>query len=166
MASYTLSHLKLLDYHSTVLDASGTLVDVDFSGKLLPGVPRHRLTGMLRAHLMRRLDLGVQVEWQSVVYVESGNEMAGTMYAGAPGATPVAVPFRAVPARTLTSMDASWAAGPITLLAGVENLSGVRYTGSVIVNDLAGRFYEPGPGRTLFAGVRIGVSPQHRTGGR
>lgn len=40
------------------------------------------------------------------------------------------------------------------LFAGVDNLSGTRYAGSVVVNQFAGRWYEPGPDRTFHAGLR------------
>jgi len=35
----------------------------------------------------------------------------------------------------------------------IENVADRRYVGSVIVNDANGRFYEPGPGRTLRVGL-------------
>lgn len=37
----------------------------------------------------------------------------------------------------------------------IDNLTDRKYVGSVIVNDGNSRFYEPGPGRSVFAGVEL-----------
>lgn len=41
--------------------------------------------------------------------------------------------------------------------AGVTNLLDQEYNASVVVNAFGGRFYEPGPGRSFFAGLRVAV---------
>lgn len=155
-ATYTLLDLRLLDYTSGVLDSTGMPQAIDFAGKLLPAVPRHRLTGDARVRPLPGLDLGVQVEWQSVVYVESGNANAGIWYFRPQPAAPVQqVPFRAVPARALLHLNTAWRLGPATLFGGVENLFGVRHVGSVVANENAGRFYEAGPPATVSVGVKL-----------
>jgi iron complex outermembrane receptor protein len=40
----------------------------------------------------------------------------------------------------------------------LNNLFDRRYSGSVIVGDTNGRFFEPAPGRNWFAGVDIGIA--------
>jgi iron complex outermembrane receptor protein len=155
-ATYTLLDLQLLDYTSAVLDSTGTPQPVDFAGKLLPAVPRHRLTGEARVRLLAALDLGVQVEWQSVVYVESGNATAGIWYFRPQPTAPVQqVPFRALPARALLHLNTAWRLGPATLFGSVENLFGLRYVGTVVSNETTGRFYEAGPPATVSVGIRL-----------
>jgi len=155
-ASYALLDLRLLDYTSAVLDSTGTAQAVDFAGKLLPAVPRHRLTGEVRVSLLPALNLGVQVEWQSVVYVESGNAIAGIWYFRPQPAAPVQqVPFRALPARALLHLNTAWRLGPATLFGSVENLFGLRHVGSVVANENAGRFYEAGPPATVSVGLSL-----------
>jgi iron complex outermembrane receptor protein len=156
-ATYTLLDLRLLDYTSAVLDSTGTPRAVDFAGKLLPAVPSHRLTGEARVRPLAALDLGVQVEWQSVVYVETGNATAGTWYfrLQPPPAPLQQVPFRAVPARALLHLNAAWRLGPATLFGGVENLFGLRHVGSVVANENSGRFYEAGPPATVSVGIKL-----------
>jgi iron complex outermembrane recepter protein len=41
----------------------------------------------------------------------------------------------------------------VSAFARVDNLAGRHYVGSVIVNEGNGRYFEPAPGRTVFAGV-------------
>jgi iron complex outermembrane recepter protein len=45
------------------------------------------------------------------------------------------------------------ASGRLELLARLDNLSGRRYAGSVVVGDANGRFFEPAPGRTWLLGA-------------
>ena len=119
-------------------------------------MPRHRVTGEARVRPTAAADLGVQVEWQSVVYVETGNAKAGTWYFQPTPVAPVqAVPFRAVPARALVHLNGSWRLGPVTLFGSVENLLGVTYAGNVVANDFAGRFYEAGSPRWVSLGLRL-----------
>jgi iron complex outermembrane receptor protein len=144
-ASYAFLDLRLRDFTTSVLDSAGMLQLVDFSGKRLPAVPRHRVTGEVQVRPLDRLSLGVQVEWQGVVYVETGNADQGTWYFQVqPGGPVQQVPFRAVPARALVHLNASFPLGPATVFGRVENLFGETYTGNVVANEVFGRFYEPG----------------------
>jgi iron complex outermembrane receptor protein len=144
-ASYTFLDLRLRDFTTSVLDSAGMLQLVDFSGKRMPAVPRHRVTGEVQVRPLDRLSLGVQVEWQDVVYVETGNADLGTWYFQVqPGGPVQQVPFRAVPAGALVHLNASFHLGPATLFGRVENLFDRRYAGNVVANEVFGRFYEPG----------------------
>jgi outer membrane receptor for Fe3+-dicitrate len=155
-ASYTFLDLRFQDYTSLVTDSTGIARSVDLSGKLLPAVPRHRATAEARFHPWAAVDLGVQVEWQSIVYVETGNAVAGTWYfQPEPGAPVERVPFRALPARALVHLDAGWHVGPATLVMSVENLFGVRYAGTIEPNEAFGRFYEAGPPASVSLGFRL-----------
>ena len=156
-AAYTFLDLRLQAFKSEVIDSTGTLRQHDFGGKLLPGVPRHRATGEVRARPLTGVDLGVQLEWQSVVYVETSNAATGTVYFRSPPAAPVQqVPFRAVPARVLVHLNAAWRLGPATLFGSVENLFDRKHAGTVVANDASGRFYEAGPPASVSVGVKVG----------
>lgn len=156
VSSYSFLDLRLLDYTSAVLDSTGTFQEVDFGGKLLPAVPRHRLAGEVRASPLAALDLGVQMEWQSVAYVETRNASSGIWYFRLqPGAPVERVPFRSVPARTLVHLNGSWRLGRATLFANVENLFRLRYAGNVVANESAGRFYEAGSPAWASVGLRL-----------
>lgn len=52
-----------------------------------------------------------------------------------------------------------WSLGParLTLYGRLDNLAGKRYVGSVIVNQAAGQFYEPAPGRNWSLGLQVVV---------
>jgi len=40
---------------------------------------------------------------------------------------------------------------------GIQNLFDAHYVGSVSVNASAGKYYEPAPGRVIFAGLTLAV---------
>ncbi|HET6342852.1 MAG TPA: TonB-dependent receptor, partial [Gemmatimonadota bacterium] len=165
-ASYTFLDLQLLDYTTSVLDSTGAPVQVDFSGKRLPAVPRQRVTGEAQARPLDRLSLGVQVEWQGMVYVETGNADEGIWYfQREPGGDVQQVPFRAVPARALVHLNAAYRLGPVTLFGRIENLFGERYAGNVVANESFGQFYQTGSPRWASLGLSLaGWAPAPEAG--
>ena len=44
------------------------------------------------------------------------------------------------------------------IFLGVDNLFGERYNSSVVPNAFGGRFFEPAPGRTWYAGIMVPIS--------
>jgi iron complex outermembrane receptor protein len=40
---------------------------------------------------------------------------------------------------------------------GLNNIFDTRYNSSVVVNAVAGRYYEPAPGRNVFFGLRLAI---------
>ena len=53
------------------------------------------------------------------------------------------------------------AAGRVSVggYVGVENALDRRYTAAVSANAAGSRYYEPGPGRTAYIGLRLGARP-------
>ena len=117
------------------------------------------------------------------VSVPAGNRIAGTVKKSAYAelawqpidATTLAVEVRSQGGIAVNDLNSDFAAGVTTyslrgshtyalpvgkleLLARVDNVTGRRYAGSVIVNDTNGRYFEPAAGRTglLSARWRVG----------
>jgi iron complex outermembrane receptor protein len=157
-AGYTWFDYTFTSYETTVVNASGQSVPVDYSGRKLPGLPSSRVVGEARLHPWPALQGSVQFEWQGRMFVESSNATEGTVYVQA-GSTVTAVPFRAVPARALVHLGVQWQPGPVGLFGSVENLFGTQYVATVIVNDGTGRFYESGPGTVVTLGMRVSAWP-------
>ncbi|WP_082190237.1 TonB-dependent receptor family protein [Frateuria defendens] len=110
------------------------------AGNDLPGVPG--------SYGSLRLEHGGRFGWQQ------GLELSGA------GKTPVNDANTAYAAGyLLTGVDAAYvfnlAPATLRLSARVDNLLDRRYVGSVIVNDGNGRYFEPGPGRSVMLGAEL-----------
>jgi iron complex outermembrane receptor protein len=44
----------------------------------------------------------------------------------------------------------------LTAFAGVDNIGDKKYVSFININDMSGRFYEAGPKRNFFGGLKIG----------
>lgn len=141
-----LSNAWRLQLAWTRLDARFTQVDdcvVTCSvapGARIPGVPRNQLYGELRWVGGAGWHAGVNVFASSALVVNDANT------ASAPGYATAGVDV----GRVLRRGGAT-----IAPFLRVDNLFDRRYIGSVIVNDGNSRYFEPAPGRTVMAGVRV-----------
>ncbi|MGD2151901.1 MAG: TonB-dependent receptor, partial [Gemmatimonadales bacterium] len=112
----------------------------DFSGNRVPGVPPHRL----HARVGYARDTGPSGSLRLSVtddhFVDSANENRNDGYA--------VVDLR-------LGYTAHIARLQVVPFLGINNVFDVRYNSSVVVNATAGRFYEPAPGRNVYAGFRL-----------
>lgn len=118
----------------------------DRAGNPVPGVAPHRLEVALLAAPPRGPFAGVDLRHVSSTPVAD---------ADAEGR------FRS-PAYTLLDVRGGWAGARIGRMAlspfgGVMNLMDRAYNTSVVVNAFGRRYYEPGPGRTVYAGLRLSL---------
>jgi len=159
-ATYTFSDFRLFDYATYTLDSAGATVPVVYNNKQMPTIPQSRITADVVTRPLPPLSLGLQFEWQSQMYVETGNQEQGITYFHPPGSsTLVAVPFRAVPARALIQLNARYQAGPVGVFGSVDNLFGTVYTANVVANDLSGAYYEAGSGTWVSIGASVTLWP-------
>ncbi|MDQ3557017.1 MAG: TonB-dependent receptor, partial [Gemmatimonadota bacterium] len=115
----------------------------DLAGNRVPGVAPHRLEGSLLATSGAWFG-GVDARRVSAVPV-SDRDAAGVL---------------ASPAYTLVDVRTGWEGvrfgrAAWTPFIGATNLFGATYNATVAVNAFGSRFYEPGPGRALYAGVTL-----------
>lgn len=156
IGSYTFADYVLTDFQAQQVQSDGSSQLVDFSGKKLPGVPRHRFGGEARFRPLQHLAASIGAEWQSRVFVENGNSEQGTVYFRAFGSPQVQQQaFSAVPAYALVHLSASYELGPTTIFGSVENLFDKTYVGNITVNDGTGRFYSAGSGRYIALGASV-----------
>lgn len=147
-AAATLAWPRRMEWRAayTWLDARFDEYEVDgvsYAGKRVPGVAPHRLESSA-AYRSPAATVALYGEYSSGMHVSDANT-AGT----------ATEPYALVSARGEVRVlrDAPLR---LSLLLGVENLLDRDYVSSVVVNAFGGRFYEPGPGRTLRLGLRAG----------
>lgn len=121
-------------YRNYVVDGTS------YESRRLPGVAPHRFETMIRL-TSRRAFLDLESRYQSRLPTNDANSAHSAAFAihgGRAGLTRV-----------------SWARLVGTPFFGIENLLDREYNSSVVVNAAGGRYYEPGPGRTLYVGVDL-----------
>lgn len=129
-AAYAYNRYRFEDYQT----AAG-----DFSGKRIPGIPRQTLFSELA------------YEYQGV-YVRLGVTAQARVYAN--DANSQSAPGHAV---FNLRLGKRFQVGEQSLepYLGVDNLLGREYVDNLRINDGNARYFEPGPGRTLYAGLRV-----------
>jgi iron complex outermembrane receptor protein len=108
------------------------------SGNRLPGVARNALSASLAWTPPRGWRASVEAKALSRVYVNDTNSDAASSFVVANVSAGYLLPLGA------------W---QFSAFARVDNVTDRRYVGSVIVNEGNGRYFEPAPGRTFFAGL-------------
>jgi len=122
------------------------------SGNKLPGIPKSFVFSEL---------LWASVPFNSITARRSSVTKAGVELTSA--GKMFANDTNTASADGYTTLNAKishgWDFGPalLTVYGRVDNLTGKRYVGSVIVNQAAGQFYEPAPGRNWSLGLRVVV---------
>jgi iron complex outermembrane receptor protein len=129
--AYTYSNFKFDEF---VTDAG------DFSGNRVPGVPPHQLHARLGYARGTGPSGSLRLTATDDYFVDSANENRNDGYA--------IVDLR-------LGYTAHTAGFEIVPFLGINNILDVRYNSSVVVNAIAGRYYEPAPGRNLYAGLRL-----------
>ena len=112
----------------------------DFSGNRVPGVAPHRVTGAV-TWTGGGASAAVEGRWVDAIPTNDANDAEARAYAvlGVRAATP---PLRLAGAR-------------VELFGGLDNALDTEYVASVVVNAFGARYYEPGPGRAAYLGVRV-----------
>lgn len=129
-AAYAYNRYRFEDYQATT---------GDFSGKRIPGIPRQTLFSELAyEHQGGYVRLGVTA--QSQVYANDANTQS------APGH-----------ALYTLRVGKRFQIGEQSLepYLGIDNLFGRKYFDNLRINDGNARYFEPGPGRTLYTGIRV-----------
>ena len=110
------------------------------AGSRLPAVPKNYFYGELRwRHAPSGFRVALELQHKSRVAVDDLN----SEYAGAWTIGNLAFGF--------TQQGRGWT---LTEFLRVDNLSDEKYSGSVIVNDGNGRYYEPAPGTNVLVGLQ------------
>jgi len=117
--------------------------DQDFSDNLIPGQAPHRVEGLVTLRPGAGVRAELRGEWVDAIPVNDANTATSDSY--------TVVDLR------LGSDPFRWNAWRITPTAGITNLLDQRYVASIAVNAFGGRFFEPGPGRSLHLGFTVGV---------
>lgn len=111
--------------------------DPVYGDNVLPGQPRHAVRGELRYESGNGFFVAPNVDWSPAFYfVNSPNTAQNGNWA-------------------VVNLRAGYDWSQFGIFIEAQNLTDRYYSGSVIVDDAAGRFYEPGVPRSLYGGIRV-----------
>ncbi len=112
----------------------------DFSGQAEPGAPPNRVFAGFNYTAPFGLRSGATVRWVDEFAVNNANTAVNWAY------TVVDLRF---------GFDTVWGDSDIRPFVGLDNIFNERYNSSVITNGFGGRYYEPSPGREIYAGMTV-----------
>ena len=114
----------------------------DLSGNLLPGLPVQQLNFQLQSHDLGLWKLFLKGSIVSKLFADDSNK----------------VPIRPYQVIDLTSSREFKAFGTVaTLMLGIQNLLNKDYSDNIRINAFGGRYYEPAPLRTFYAGFSVDI---------
>jgi iron complex outermembrane receptor protein len=138
--AYTYARYRFSDYKVVTATEVVTL-----DGNRLPGVPDHFWRFGLRTELPRGFYLDADQTLSSSLFSDDANTLATGVDGWGAG---------------VTNLRVGWTGevGSMQLLpfVGINNLWDRRYIGSVTLNGVGGRVFEPAPGRVVYVGAEIG----------
>src|SRR5690606_17005473 len=111
----------------------------DFEGNRVPGAPEHRLAARIQ-HALSVLTGEIDLEHRGGYYVDDANTTRTK------SATTVDLRL---------SGQARLGAMLVEPFGAIVNAGDTRYNGSVVVNAVGGRYYEPAPGRHFLLGLTL-----------
>ncbi len=119
---------------------------LDLSGNQVPGVPEHSAYAeLIWRHAPSGFSAGVEGRWADRVYVDDVNSAFADSYVVAN----LHAGFR--------QRIGSW---QFEEFLRIDNVADESYVGSVVVNAVNGRFFEPAPPRTYLLGFSASYVPQ------
>ena len=119
----------------------------DFSGQAEPGAPPHRIFTGFNYTAPFGLRSGATVRWVDDFAVNNANTAFNWAY------TVVDLRF---------GFDTTWGETEVRPFVGLDNIFNERYNSSVITNGFGGRYYEPSPGREVYAGMTVRFGAKRR----
>jgi iron complex outermembrane receptor protein len=130
--AYTWTDARFRDY---------TVSGVSFAGKRLPGVAPHRVDGTLTMQAPRGAFAEVSGRYSSSMPANDANTATSPAY----DVWDVRLGWDGTRGR--------WA--QVTPMLGITNVFDRDYNTAVTINAFGSRYYEPGPGRSVYAGLRV-----------
>jgi iron complex outermembrane receptor protein len=126
--------------HTSARFENGTTGGINLAGRRVPGIAPHRTDGSLELAPLTRLRVALDARYVSAMPADDAN-------------VAISPPYAVADVRAwLMTRGHTWLAP----FLGVSNLLDRDYNASVVINAAGRRYFEPGPGRTFYAGLEAG----------
>lgn len=145
--SYTAMDFEFEDFIVEIDSA----VTKQLAGNDVPGIPQHRLAFKLSLYPINGLFVELEANKVSSYYT---NDFNGPKPGDdKPISDYINDGYTVLNLRT--SLWKEFSHVRFEVFGGVQNLTDIRYNGSVVPNAFKDRFFEPAPGRNFYAGIRM-----------
>jgi iron complex outermembrane receptor protein len=118
--------------------------EINYRGNKMPGVTPIREVMELKFHAQQGLYGTILMQNSGKVYVDDANTATAESH----------TVFDLGVGHTGISLGSSWVT-KLVISGGLSNVFNTRYITAVTINAAANRYYEPGPGRTVYFNARV-----------
>jgi len=142
--SYTFSDFTYDEYNALTIDEVGDSASADFSGNVVPSVPKHNFVLALQYHhrLHSNITAFIKGAYQNIsgMYVNDANSDKTEGYQIL---------------NSTVGLEMFWGNFNVLLSGGVNNIFDQTYVGFININSANGRFYEAGEPQSFFATLKV-----------
>jgi iron complex outermembrane receptor protein len=143
--NYTYANFSYDEYKTTLIGPSGMTM-VDYTGNVVPSVPKHILNLILNYEFEISESFSGLLQWDcdyvSLMYVNDANSESVSPY---------------FYGNVMAGISCSASSINAVFYAGLNNIWDKRYVGYITVNDYYGRYYETGEPRNVHMGLNVSL---------
>lgn len=146
--AYTFSKFQYLEYQALIINPSPfTETTEDYSNNIVPSVPEHQFSG----------ELGYSRSFAKYysAFIKGNLRYVGSMFVNDKNVDSLKTSDYLLLGAQI-GFAVNYKGLNVTAYAGVDNIGDKKYVSFININDMGGRFYEAGPLRNFFGGLKIG----------
>ncbi|MBI5402259.1 MAG: TonB-dependent receptor [Ignavibacteriae bacterium] len=147
-AAYTYSKFEYIDFKAlTIISSPFQEVIEDYSNNIVPTVPENLLS--------TELGYSHTFEKYYTAFIKGNAKYVGSMYVNDKNVDSLKTEEYFLLGAQL-GFAVNYKGYNVTAYAGVDNISDKKYVSYININDMSGRYYEAGPKRNFFGGLKFG----------
>jgi iron complex outermembrane receptor protein len=148
-AAYTYSKFEYVDYQALIINTAPVFSQAveNYSNNIVPTVPENLLS----------TEIGYSNTFSNyyTAFIKGNAKYVGSMHVNDKNVDSLKTSDYLVLGAQL-GLSFNYSGFNMTAFVGVDNINDKKYVSFININDLNGRFYEAGPIRNYFGGIKIG----------
>jgi iron complex outermembrane receptor protein len=148
-AAYTYSKFEYIDYQALIINTAPVFSQAveNYSNNIVPTVPKNLLN----------TEIGYSNTFGKyyTAFIKGNAKYVGSMFVNDKNVDSLQTADYLVLGAQL-GLSYTYSGFNLTAFAGVDNINDKKYVSFININDVNGRYYEAGPQRNFFGGLKIG----------
>ncbi|MFA7361037.1 MAG: TonB-dependent receptor [Candidatus Kapaibacterium sp.] len=147
--AYTFSKFEYVDYEALIIKTAPVFSQYteNYSNNVVPSVPEQLFS--------TELGYSHSIAKYLNAFIKGNLRYTGSMFVNDKNVDSLKTPGYLLLGGQL-GLSLNYNNFNITAYAGVDNITDKKYVSFININDMSGKFYEPGPLRNFFGGVKLG----------